>query len=43
MFRFDGFDQIDLLGANIWSDECLSYNEDWMATALTPPSPAREG
>ncbi|KAM7186582.1 hypothetical protein V8F33_011722 [Rhypophila sp. PSN 637] len=42
MFGLDSFGQIDLLGANTWSDECLSYNEDWMAPAWTPLSPARE-
>ncbi|KAK0702720.1 hypothetical protein B0H67DRAFT_558335 [Lasiosphaeris hirsuta] len=42
MFRLDGFCQIDLLGANTWSDECLSYSEDLMAPALTPLSPAGE-
>ena len=41
-FGFDSFGQIDL-GANAWSDECLSYNEDWMAPAWMPLSPAGEG
>jgi len=33
IFGFDSFGQINLLGANTWSDECLSYNEDWIAPA----------
>ena len=43
MFGFDSCGQIDLLGANTWSDECLSYNEDWIVMALTPLSPPKEG
>jgi len=30
MLGFNSFDQIDLLGANKWSDGCLSYDKDWM-------------
>ena len=33
----------DLLGTDTWRDKCPSYNQDWMATASTPLSSARQG